>query len=424
MPIDSFLNHKSKKSNSGWMLGMFVAFQKNLQDCLKATKKRQSTVIKEYVRLINQSIALHQYNDTLDYICELHFMSARSTKKDLFPGVEYFQLDKEISGLNIPEDQLENIYPMTMGFLSDFKEKFNVFGKESVPLNSAGVACTHQIWLGKMLEEETLVKIAATNIQVESRWEKKSGQRFRHIIWTNNKQLLQLGFSRGRIEFRDVADLLDHAETPRVLAVRTRSYIEWSLFASASDILRMLAVYYYGGLYRDVTWQAYFMYNPWQEKIFSPVSEDVMISSENQRFVVSKQIQPHRFFDSEYCQSYVDKINSKKLFNIPSMWESLQYTDINLFYVGKAKHDFMLSVIDHLALVLSCKGIEKGVVQHASLIRDDKKTPLQRLEILDSTFHCGSILFEFAFAPASFEFIYQMKGVLNYTYLKIMRFLF
>ncbi|PVZ69621.1 glycosyltransferase [Pelagibaculum spongiae] len=130
-------------------------------------------------------------------------------------------------------------------------------GMPSNPRSQPGVRSIHRIWLGKFPSDEMLLQVYACNLEVA-----KSIRPVYFVshnyLWTNNKKLLAFSDSGIKpysyFKIKNAEWLIDDYQTPHALAIEARSQIHWQNYANASDILRILALYHYGGLYLDMSW--------------------------------------------------------------------------------------------------------------------------------------------------------------------------
>ncbi|PVZ63517.1 TcdA/TcdB catalytic glycosyltransferase domain-containing protein [Pelagibaculum spongiae] len=121
------------------------------------------------------------------------------------------------------------------------------------PVNKPGEKCIHRIWLGGDVSDDMMTSIAAANVNIMSRW--KGVKATRHYLWTNNKKMISGALKNSIFQIRDIQELLLFSEKKEShlfkLSVACLHLIERKEFAHAVDILRLLALYKYGGLYLD-----------------------------------------------------------------------------------------------------------------------------------------------------------------------------
>ncbi|PVZ69759.1 glycosyltransferase [Pelagibaculum spongiae] len=119
--------------------------------------------------------------------------------------------------------------------------------------------CVHRIWVGGKISEDQLVSMAAANLIVA----KKMGfsQPVFHL-WTDNSAMLHQK-NTGKFVHFNLVDICQLYITDRThpdfklmneLVDYSRLLIKFREFAIASNLLRMIVLYQYGGFYLDATW--------------------------------------------------------------------------------------------------------------------------------------------------------------------------
>ncbi|PVZ70556.1 glycosyltransferase [Pelagibaculum spongiae] len=119
-----------------------------------------------------------------------------------------------------------------------------------------GVKVIHRIWVGKTPSQDILTSIAAANLKIQAFWPNSGSAKC--YLWTDCHALLNNSRNTYNFEVRHINELLNisslQKNDPRLFET-TRSlvnlFIGRSFFAHAVDLLRLLALYKYGGLYLD-----------------------------------------------------------------------------------------------------------------------------------------------------------------------------
>jgi len=109
----------------------------------------------------------------------------------------------------------------------------------------------HQIWV---TNSERRREISAEDIQHILDAEKvflQSGQKWEHIVWTNDKSLIPISVEKlesNGIKVREISEIENHLK----YGEKVRELIEQEEWGMASDLFRYDIVYYMGGVYADV----------------------------------------------------------------------------------------------------------------------------------------------------------------------------
>ncbi|WP_158527292.1 TcdA/TcdB catalytic glycosyltransferase domain-containing protein [Pelagibaculum spongiae] len=124
----------------------------------------------------------------------------------------------------------------------------------SVSANAeSGIKYIHRIWLGKTPSEEIIRSICASNIEISNRWVGVSATV--SILWTNNLTLLNGGLKTPGVIVKNYRELFINEASEIGDLSKIYFYCDSLIYknqlAFATDILRLLALKKYGGLYLD-----------------------------------------------------------------------------------------------------------------------------------------------------------------------------
>ena len=136
-----------------------------------------------------------------------------------------------------------------------------------------GTAVIHRIWIGRELSEDKLRKVMLANMRIADNWyDCRTGRKakVKSILWTNNKKMMTgavysktLCCSRFYPEMRDIAELVNCDDIPP-LQKYIMSMIHENELSFACDILRLVIMFKFGGLFLGIPWE--FMSTPPSEK--------------------------------------------------------------------------------------------------------------------------------------------------------------
>ncbi|PVZ63880.1 hypothetical protein DC094_20345 [Pelagibaculum spongiae] len=169
-----------------------------------------------------------------------------------------------------------------LGLSKSLKDKVNA------PVSDrSGVKIIHRMWLGKMPSSEVIKKSAITDNYLSK--ELFEDNCYRHILWTNNFQLMH---SQGSPHYPELAfyqvrhidELINGSNPFPGMRDFVRAFIAWGDLAFAVDILRLLAVYQYGGLYLDISWHIQKLANDLWIDREAPPSEDEFFTAKKNDF--------------------------------------------------------------------------------------------------------------------------------------------
>ncbi|PVZ66669.1 glycosyltransferase [Pelagibaculum spongiae] len=155
----------------------------------------------------------------------------------------------------------------SVSFTSDHALLINIFidvidilnsvgvGRDAGEGRASGVSIIHRIWLGKIPSEEKILIAMATNVTLCESWKNKS--KFESYFWVENSRL-KIFFESvlpRRVKVVLIDDLIDGflKKHPNLkwLQARVKAFILQRRYAFATDILRLMTLYMYGGLYLD-----------------------------------------------------------------------------------------------------------------------------------------------------------------------------
>ena len=170
-----------------------------------------------------------------------------------------------------------------------------------------GIKIVHRVWLGRNLSHDEIKKILSCNIHLQNIWvltgvNSKKRAKLKFIIWTNNKHLLASNSLYPNLEIRNYRELL---EIDKRFSQYVESFIYHKEFAFASDILRFIAIYNYGGLFLGIGWYEVGMYLQYKTEFeptldtiqvfFTPVQEEEVVLEFNYGITTNGEIFSEEF---------------------------------------------------------------------------------------------------------------------------------
>ncbi len=123
-------------------------------------------------------------------------------------------------------------------------------------LNS-GVALTHRVWLGKMLPDDKIVSLKASNRVLEQRWQSVDGKNkvtLEHHIWTDRPDLLSRNDEFRNTHIHHIEEVFTQRD---VLFRYFQSFLAHNEYSFISDLVRYKICQQYGGLYLGISWNDY-----------------------------------------------------------------------------------------------------------------------------------------------------------------------
>lgn len=109
----------------------------------------------------------------------------------------------------------------------------------------------HHIWLTNSIQKREIPEEDIQNVLETEKFFSQSGQKWEHIVWTNDKNLIPASVKKlelNGIQVRETSELEAHLK----LNKQVGQLIKQSLWGMASDTLRYDLVYYLGGVYADL----------------------------------------------------------------------------------------------------------------------------------------------------------------------------
>ena len=179
-------------------------------------------------------------------------------------------------------DSRRSLYIRATQFLESPKEKdtFNEYyiilyqtyraifkGLHDVSDTEPGVALIHRIWVGGPLREERLKKMIVANTTIANLWRQPDDEskkvNVQSVLWTDNKALFESAgakFSKTSQsaklypQIRHIDELFND-DISKKLMPHIRSMITTGEFSFATDILRQIIMFKYGGLFLGMPWE-------------------------------------------------------------------------------------------------------------------------------------------------------------------------
>ncbi|WP_158527380.1 hypothetical protein [Pelagibaculum spongiae] len=238
---------------------------------------------------------------------------------------------------------------------SFFMEYFNKKTIESESVDSAaGVAIIHRIWLGKFPDEQQLLLVAMANRRIAAQWKNKKS--VTHYLWTNNPGLLALSDKKlhGVFQIMDIRVLLEQADLVCDVGHRAMSFLAWRQYAYCSDMLRVLLMYFYGGLYLDFSWvnsetNALEDFNPKESSVKlyqKAIDKPELATFYKKPFVLGG--------DSKEIDYFFNNYRTKNNQSQPSgFFRPSHYIDNNVLYAGRARSAFFSDALHSMNDALS-----------------------------------------------------------------------
>ena len=248
-----------------------------------------------------------------------------------------------------PED------PQLMHFLEQCYKRLTIFGpiKQEDHRTRPGTAIIHRIWVGKHPEENSLKSITAGNINISKIWHEFRApvQRtvaVRQILWTDNLALISANkdsLMHNKLEVKDISELFSPGvqDNIKLLEPFVRSFIRRKEFAFASDILRYIIMFLFGGLYLDVSWKT--MSNQ-AKSSFTPTNETVKLTF--LFYPSGTSVNIPGLEKGEYYENFIRSI--RKGTEVPGTYGAI---DSNSLYVGEPRSVLIDHALDILLEILS-----------------------------------------------------------------------
>ncbi|PVZ71727.1 hypothetical protein [Pelagibaculum spongiae] len=301
-------------------------------------------VLQRFIEIIQAYQRKNNFSNAYLLVCQVYFYCIKDTdehKKYRGGDACMIKIDLDLSGPI--KDQLLLVCNI---FMSQFQKNFN----QSVQQLSSedGVAIIHRVWLGSSPDEECLIRVANTNRNLERHWRVKG--RVAHILWTNAPTLLAQKHSKlyGVFEIKDINELMVLADKVCDLNTRVRSYILWKQYSYACDILRILALYFYGGLYLDFTWVSDFIgtgFDATKNDVFSPKKSTDKIYKE----LSSERIIPFHFQHDKVTNDHLlthELISRDK--RSSAFMHVNHFVDNNILYSGAQESPFIREILENM----------------------------------------------------------------------------
>ena len=229
--------------------------------------KNMARHFKLRARVVAECLEHYFAEDNLDNCRTIIFLEA----DNLFEHCGNFWFEQDYSGRSSNPGQ----YPV---IISEIYRKLMLCWRDSVA--QSGVKIIHRIWLGRNLTGDEIKRIMACNQYFSKIWKStgsEQAQPLRTILWTNNKHLLASDKLSTDIEIKDYRELVD---ADRRFSQYIESFIHHGEYAYASDILRYLAIYLYGGLHLSIYWTRQELSTDWSRccKVFEPTKNTIKVS--------------------------------------------------------------------------------------------------------------------------------------------------
>ncbi|QSH41963.1 hypothetical protein P0136_05310 [Lentisphaerota bacterium ZTH] len=155
---------------------------------------------------------------------------------------------------NMATQHLDNIN-LSGKFYKIIRDTFNkIRGIKGYEYLNAGSPFIHRIWLGKFPGIEAIEKICLCDAHLDKIWKhpRTSGSIKKiSFLWTNNQKLLNFGKFRNLI----IKDYRLLTGSSPEFSQYVDSFLIHREYAFASDILRFLALYEFGGCFLGMPWQ-------------------------------------------------------------------------------------------------------------------------------------------------------------------------
>ncbi|PVZ69757.1 glycosyltransferase [Pelagibaculum spongiae] len=221
--------------------------------------------------------------------------------------------------------------------------------------------CVHRIWVGGKASEDQLVFMAAANLTVAKNM---SFSQPVFYLWTDNSAMLHqksIG-TLARFNLRDVCSLYvvdrSHSDFKLIneLIDYSRLLIKFREFAIASNLLRMIVLYKYGGFYLDANWvQSIFPIDPsaFPAKPGSPLfSQDKSKDVEFSEVLESNGMPNIRCYDFDFLSYQSPYLGFFKIDKLPSASLCLANTNKSLAYVKTKFNPTIRTVLENSKVYL------------------------------------------------------------------------
>ncbi|PVZ72051.1 glycosyltransferase [Pelagibaculum spongiae] len=252
----------------------------------------------------------------------------------------------------LPDEKQKSISLLLFRVMAQIADVFGCY-QAGVRSGHSGESHIHRIWLGADPGEDNITQMLAANCKVWQRWKnKKPGGR--QYIWTDNKRLLQGGYKLFSCQARDYSELLFlSSDDPRYLknmSIFCLNLISAKRYAHATNILRLLCLLRYGGLYLDFTvFDAESLPNPVLGKSLTQLKHAVVFQPDRDSFLVStvasakNEEKQYRIDNFLAYSSVMDLISSKavdlKVWNL--------YAENFCLYAGSTCHPEVEFALKH-----------------------------------------------------------------------------
>ena len=212
-----------------------------------------------------------------------------------------------------------------------------------------GVAIIHHIWVGNPLEEDKMRKLMAVNHHLRRWWRNPQTNqpvKVRAILWTDDDNMINrapysesMKNSRSYPEIRHIDELMVRDDNLPPMTGYIRSMLHSNEPSFASDILRQIIMYKYGGLFLGMPWE---FAHPSDPETFEPTSSTLKFKIQQIGQVYSYIRQPFTGMGDEgYLKNFKQHFNPDKNFRGKAK-ESVKLTFIvggDAMYCGHAGHE-------------------------------------------------------------------------------------
>ncbi|PVZ72223.1 glycosyltransferase [Pelagibaculum spongiae] len=217
--------------------------------------------------------------------------------------------------------------------------------------HTSGVAIIHRIWLGKEVSLNRITEVLMSDLAISKIWRsfetnETISRDVKFVIWADRK-LLAFEIPKYIAKYFLIYDLeslfeefkFSFTKSPLVshsLISAARVFILRKQYATATDILRMMVLYLYGGLYLDFEFERNHDITGRYSLSFSPSASSLRLMQSCRQMTVSKNV------SSDFLISVNKKIEGAFEKDCWNFCESLENTAI---YVGRSDHRWVRLVL-------------------------------------------------------------------------------